>query len=153
MSLQVKCLRRIRARMDACKVEGGLLERSAAARAGRRVIQLAVIVRTIEPLLMLVAAALLMTVPGFAQPGGSFFGQNDQATGNGVREAIRWGRNLLFLLGVVGIGWGAMNIWLEKGWGRQMLGGGLCMGIGGILSLIYSFSQGNAVNLDTDLGN
>jgi hypothetical protein len=34
-----------------------------------------------------------------------------------------------------------------------MLGGGICMGIGGILSLIHSFSQGNAVNLDTDLGN
>jgi hypothetical protein len=154
MSLQVSCLRRIRARMNACKVEGELLERSAATRAGRRVIQLAVIVRTIEPVLVLVAAVLLMTVPGFAQqPGGSFFGQNDQATGNGVREAIRWGRNLLFLLGVVGVSWGAMNIWLEKGWGRQMLGGGLCMGIGGILALIYSFSQGNAVNLDTDLGN
>jgi hypothetical protein len=153
MSLQVKSLRRIRARVDACKVDGELLERSAAARAGQRVIQLALIVRTIEPLLMLVAAALLMTVPGFAQPGGSFFGQNDQATGNGVREAIRWGRNLLFLLGVVGVSWGAMNIWLEKGWGRQMLGGALCMGIGGVLALIYSFSQGNAVNLDTDLGN
>jgi hypothetical protein len=40
----------------------------------------------------------------------------------------------------------------EKSWGRQMLGGGISMGIGGILSLIYSFSQGNAVNLDTDLG-
>jgi len=27
------------------------------------------------------------------------------------------------------------------------------MSLGGIASLIYSFSQGNAVNLDTDLGN
>jgi hypothetical protein len=154
MSLQVNCLRRIRARMDACKVDGELLERSMAARAGQCVIQLTVIVRTIEPLLVLVAAVLLMTVPGFAQqPGGSFFGQNDQATGSGVREAIRWGRNLLFLLGVAGVGWGAVNYMTEKSWGRQMLGGGIAMGIGGILSLIYSFSQGNAVNLDTDLGN
>jgi hypothetical protein len=153
MSLQVKCLRGIRARVGACKVDGELLERSMAARVGQRVVHLAVILRAIEPLLVLVAFALLMTVPSFAQPGGSFFGQNDQATGSGVREAIRWGRNLLFLLGVVGVGWGAVNYMTEKSWGRQMLGGGIAMGIGGILSLIYSFSQGNAVNLDTDLGN
>jgi hypothetical protein len=154
MSLQVKCLRGIRARVGACKVDGELLERSAAARVGQRVVQLAVILRTIEPLLVLVAVVFLMTIPGFAQqPGGSFFGQNDQATGSGVREAIRWGRNLLFLLGVAGVGWGAVNYMTEKSWGRQMLGGGIAMGIGGILSLIYSFSQGNAVNLDTDLGN
>jgi len=70
-----------------------------------------------------------------------------------VRQAIRWGRNLLFLLGVGGVGWGAANIMMEKAWGRQMLGGGICMGIGGILSLVHSFSQGNEVNLDTDLGN
>jgi hypothetical protein len=152
MNLQVKCLSRIRARMGAFNVDKGLLERSAAARAGHRVIQLAVIVRAIEPMLVLVATVLLMTVPGFAQqPGGNFFGQNDQATGTGVREAIRWGRNLLFLMGVGGIGWGSVNYMTEKSWGRQMLGGGLAMGIGGILSLIYSFSQGNAVNLDTDL--
>ena len=49
-------------------------------------------------------------------------------------------------------GWGAANIMMEKAWGRQMLGGGICMGIGGIW-LVHSFSQGNAVNLDTDLGN
>jgi hypothetical protein len=148
MSLQVKCLKWTRV------VDNELLERSAAAQAGQRVIQLAMIVRTIEPVLVLAASVLLMAVPAFAQqPGGSFFGQNDQATGSGVREAIRWGRNLLFLLGVVGVGWGGFNIMFERAWGRQMLGGGVCFGIGGILALIYSFSQGNAVNLDTDLGN
>ncbi len=154
MYSQVKCLRRIRARIGACKVDDTLLEHSAAARTGNRVIQIAVIIKSVEPALALIVAVLLLTVPGFAQqPGGNFFGQNDQATGAGVREAIRWGRNLLFLLGVAGIGWGSINYMTEKSWGRQMLGGGLAMGIGGILSLIYSFSQGNAVNLDTDLGN
>jgi hypothetical protein len=118
------------------------------------VIQLAVIVRSVEPVLMLVGAVLLMGI-GLAQPAfaqGSIFGQNDQDVGNGVREAIRWGRNLLFLLGAVGIGWGAINVMMEKSWGRQMVGGGLCLGIGSIIALIQSFSRGNAVNLDTDLG-
>ena len=153
MKLQMKCLRGTRAQLGANRVSDELIERSTAARTGHCLIQLAVIVRTIEPLLVLVAAVVLTAVPVFAQPGGSFFGQNDQATGSGVREAIRWGRNLLFLMGVGGIGWGAMNIMGGKAWGRQMLGGGLAMGIGGILALIYSFSQGNAVNLDIDLGN
>jgi hypothetical protein len=104
--------------------------------------------------LALVAVVLAVAVPALAQtPGGNLFGGNDQQLGSGVREAIRWGRNLLFLLGVGGVGWGAANIMMEKAWGRQMLGGGVCMGIGGILSLVYSFSQGNAVNLNTDLGN
>ncbi len=150
----MKILRRIRLYTSVCKIDDDLLERSRVARAGRSLIQLAIFVRAIEPVLALVAAVLLLTVPALAQtPGGSLFGGNDQQLGSGVREAIRWGRNLLFLLGVGGVGWGAANIMMEKSWGRQMLGGGICMGIGGILSLVYSFSQGNAVNLDTDLGN
>lgn len=139
---------------DVRKVDDDLLAGPRLARAGARIIQLAVIARAVEPALVLIGAALLVTVPALAQtPGGNIFGGNDQQLGNGVREAIRWGRNLLFLLGVAGVGWGAANIMLEKAWGRQMLGGGVCMGIGGILSLVNSFSQGNAVNLDTDLGN
>ena len=147
-------LRWIGLHTNACEVDDDLLESSAAARVGRSLIRLAVFIRAVEPVLALVGALLLVTVPALAQtPGGNLFGGNDQQLGSGVREAIRWGRNLLFLLGVGGVGWGAANIMMEKAWGRQMLGGGVCMGIGGILSLVYSFSQGNAVNLDTDLGN
>ena len=150
----MKSLRGICLHSSVCKVDDDLFERSSLARAGRLFIRLAVFVRAVEPVLALVAVALLVTVPALAQtPGGNLFGGNDQQLGSGVREAIRWGRNLLFLLGVGGVGWGAANIMMEKAWGRQMLGGGVCMGIGGILSLIHSFSQGNAVNLDTDLGN
>ena len=150
----MKSLRLTRPHSGICEVNGDLFERSRLARAGHALVQLAVFVRAIEPALVLVAALLLVAVPTLAQtPGGNLFGGNDQQLGSGVREVIRWGRNLLFLLGVAGVGWGAANIMMEKPWGRQMLGGGVCMSIGGILSLIYSFSQGNAVNLDTDLGN
>jgi hypothetical protein len=41
----------------------------------------------------------------------------------------------------------------EKAYLKQFIGGGLMMSLGGIASLIYSFSQGNAVDLNTDLGN
>lgn len=148
----------IGARTCAFRIDEEVYEQSRAARIGQRVIQMAVILRAIEPVLVLSITALLMLVlaahPVMAQtPGGSIFGGNDQSLGNGVREAIKWGRNLLFLLGVVGVGWGIFNLMTEKAWGRQVIGGLLCLGFGGAVSLIYSFSQGNAVNLDTDLGN
>ena len=139
-------------------IDEEVYEQSRAARIGQRAIQAAVIIRAIEPVLVIVAMALLMIAaaahPALAQtPGGNLFGGNDQTLGNGVREAIKWGRNLLFLLGVVGVGWGIFNLMTEKAWGRQVIGGLLCLGFGGAVSLIYSFSQGDAVNLDTDLGN
>ncbi|MGA9772978.1 MAG: hypothetical protein WBV94_28360 [Blastocatellia bacterium] len=145
-------------RTDAYRIDDELYEQSGIARMGQRAIQLAVIVRAIEPVLVIAVTAILMITtaahPAFAQtPGGSIFGGNDQSLGNGVREAIKWGRNLLFLLGVVGVGWGIFNLMTERAWGRQIIGGLLCLGFGGAVSLIYSFSQGNAVNLDTDLGN
>lgn len=142
----------------AYKIDEEVYESSRAARIGQRAIQMAVIVRAVEPVLVIGITAMLMLVatshPALAQtPGGSIFGGNDQSLGNGVREALKWGRNLLFLLGVVGIGWGIFNLMTEKAWGRQIIGGMLCLGFGGAVSLVYSFSQGNAVNLDTDLGN
>jgi len=139
------------ARLDACKVDNEILERSRIARIGNRVIQLAVIVRAVEPALLLVTTLILMSAPAFAQ--GSIFNSNDQTVGSGVKEAVRWGRNLLFLLGVGGVGWGAVNYMMEKAWVKQMIGGGMAMGLGGIASLVYSFSQGSAVGLNTDLEN
>lgn len=145
-------------RTDAYRIDVELYEQFGSARIGQRAIQVAVIVRAIEPALVIAVTALLIIItaahPALAQtPGGSIFGGNDQSLGNGVREAIKWGRNLLFLLGVVGVGWGIFNLMTERAWGRQIIGGLLCLGFGGAVSLIYSFSQGNSVNLDTDLGN
>jgi hypothetical protein len=108
----------IRARLDACKVDNEILERSRIARIGNRVIQIAVIVRAVEPALLLVTTLILMSAPALAQ--GSIFNSNDQ---------------------------------MEKAWVTQMIGGGMAMGLGGIASLVYSFSQGSSVDLNTDLGN
>ncbi len=150
----MKSLESIRSRLDDCKVDDEILERSRLARMGDRLIRLAVIIRAVEPALLLVATLALAAVPALAQqPGGDIFGGNDQTVGNSVREIIRWGRNLLFLLGVGGVGWGAVNYMMEKPYMKQMIGGGMSMGFGGIASLVYSFSQGNAVDLDTNLGN
>jgi hypothetical protein len=148
----------IRRSTEAYRIDDELTRNSRIARISNRAIQLAVVIRLIEPALVISCTAILLIFvsanPTLAQtPGGNIFGGNDQTIGNGVREAIKWGRNLLFLLGVVGVGWSIFNLMTERAWGRQMIGGLLCLGFGGAVSLIYSFSQGNAVNLDTDLGN
>jgi len=149
-------LKSIRARLDACKVDNEILERSRLARAGNLLIQLAVIIRAAEPALLVVLTLILASASALAQtqqPGGPILGQNDQELGNGLREIIRYARNALFLIGVGGVGWGAVNYMMEKAYMKQIVGGGMSMGFGGIASLVYSFSHGNAVDLNTDLGN
>ena len=124
------------------------------ARAGEKLIRAAVIIRIVEPVLMLAALMLVIAAgPAMAQaPGGNIFGGSDQTVGNGVREAIRWARNILFLLGIGAVAWGTVNIFLEKPYARQFIGGGASMAFGGIASLAYSFAKGQAVDVDTDVG-
>src|SRR5262245_49335762 len=77
------------------------------ARAGEKLMRTAVLMRAIEPVLVLVAVVLVVAAgPALAQaPGGNIFGGSDQTVGNGVREAIRWARNILFLLGIGACAW------------------------------------------------
>ena len=49
--------------------------------------------------------------------------------------------------------WAAFNYMTEKNWTKQAVGSIFCFAFGAVASLAYSFSQGNAVNLDTSLGN
>ena len=135
-------------------IDDNLLQRSRTARVSRGLIQASVVIHVFTPVLVLVTMLALVAVPVYAQaPGGSIFGGNDQTIGNGVREFIKWGRNLLFLMGVVGIGWALVNYTFEKNWAKQLIGGIGCFCFGGVATLAYSFSQGQAVNLDTNLGN
>jgi hypothetical protein len=143
-------LKSIGKRLVACKpnIDSELLERSRIARIGNRIIHLAMILRVVEPLVLIAATLILTSAPAHAQ---GIFGGSDQNVGNGVREAIKWGRNLLFLMGIGGVGWGAVNYMMEKSFMKQMIGGGMAMGIGGVIELVRKFALGEAVNLDTDV--
>lgn len=136
--------------------EEELLVQSRAARVGIRIINVAQASVAVEPLATLVVACLLCLLPtgqALAQtPGGNIFG-SDQQVGNAIREAIKWGRNLLFLMGVVFVGWGVVNYGTEKPAGKQIIAAIGCFAFGGIVALVYSISQGNAVNFDTGFGN
>ena len=135
-------------------LDESLLQQSPTARASKRLIQASIIVHVLTPVLVILVIITLTALPVLAQsPGGSILGGNDQTVGNGVREAIKWGRNLLFLLGIGGLMWAAFNYMTEKNWTKQAVGSVFCFAFGAVASLAYSFSQGNAVDLDTNLGN
>jgi len=123
------------------------------ARAGARIIAFARVVQSIEPVVVILLLLAAATVDALAQtPGGNIFG-SDQQVGNAIREAIKWGRNLLFLMGVVFVGWGVVNFGTDKPSAKQFIAAIGCFAFGGIVALVYSISQGNAVNLDTGFGN
>jgi hypothetical protein len=122
---------------------------------GHRLINAARLISLTEPIVTLVLLAVVTLACGTAAaqtPGGNIFG-SDQQVGNAIREAIKWGRNLLFLMGVVFVGWGVVNYGTEKSAAKQIIAAIGCFAFGGIVALVYSISQGNAVNLDTGFGN
>jgi hypothetical protein len=126
---------------------------STSARAGARIITFARIVQSIEPVIVILLLLTAAAVDAMAQTtSGSIFG-SDQQVGNAIREAIKWGRNLLFLMGIVFVGWGVVNFGTDKPSAKQFIGAIGCFAFGGIVALVYSISQGNAVNLDTGFGN
>ncbi|MGE0128990.1 MAG: hypothetical protein AB7U82_13000 [Blastocatellales bacterium] len=126
---------------------------SARVRAGARIIAFARIVQSIEPVIVILLLLAATTVDALGQtPSGNIFG-SDQQVGNAIREAIKWGRNLLFLMGIVFVGWGVVNFGTDKPSAKQLIAAIGCFAFGGIVALVYSISQGNAVNLDTGFGN
>ena len=103
------------------------------ARLGDRLIKAAQIIGFAEPIVtlaLLAMAMLLSAVDAMAQtPSGNIFG-SDQQVGNAIREAIKWGRNLLFLMGVVFVGWGVVNYGTEKSAAKQIIAWGSDEGSG-----------------------
>jgi hypothetical protein len=144
----------LRSRAGDVEIDEGLLARSRAARIGKRFFQASLLVQTLAPVLIVMGVIAVTAVSAVAQsPGGSIFGGSDQTIGNGVRELIKWARNLLFLGGVIFVIWGIANFGFEKSCMKQFLAAAGSMSFGAISALIYSFSQGQAVNLDTSLSN
>lgn len=141
----------LRNQANGVQIDDQLLTNSRTARASQRLFQASAILNALTPILLI--GIMSVSVMAQGPSGGSIFGGDDQTLGNGVREVIKWGRNLLFLLGIGGLMWAAVNYMTEKNWTKQALGGVFCFAFGAVASLAYSFSQGNAVNLDTDLGN
>ncbi|MBL8204598.1 MAG: hypothetical protein JNM09_10245 [Blastocatellia bacterium] len=122
-------------------------------RLGDTLIRCAQWIHLIEPLVILAGWLFTFSLSAFAQaPGGGIFG-SDQQVGNAIREGIKWGRNLLFLMGIIFVAWAVVNYGTEKPATKQLIAAIGCFAFGGIVALVFSISQGNAVNFDTGFGN
>lgn len=122
-------------------------------RLGTTLMQWAQFIHLIEPLAVIAGWLFTLSLSAFAQtPGGGIFG-SDQQVGNAIREGIKWGRNLLFLMGIVFVAWAVVNYGTEKPATKQLIAAIGCFAFGGIVALVFSISQGNTVNFDTGFGN
>ena len=143
-----------RSTADAAAQFGVDIDRSGAARFGSHLITLSMFIQVLTPIIAIGAMIALSAIGAFAQsPGGTIFGDNDQTTSRGIVEFIKWFRNLIFVAGVFFFGWAGLNLGFEKPWGMKAMAGVACWAFAGLAALAYSFSQGKAVDFDTDLGN
>lgn len=111
--------------------------------------------RRIEPLFVLGAVLLVGLAPQVAHaqgPGGTIFGSDDQTVGNGIKAAAKYARVALFFLGLFFFMWAAQRYGAEKPWAKQVGGGIGSWGFAGFAALFYSWSQGEEVDFDSDLG-
>lgn len=119
------------------------------ARVGRSLIQLGLIINMLRiPLTCLVLLAVT-AVPALADTGPIFNG-NPSTFANMVREGLKLLAILLFCAGAVFIAWMIINIGRKNEWTNQLLGAIGSFGFGTIVAVIYSISQGRAVDVGTD---
>ncbi len=117
-----------------------VLRRSRIASLGERAIQAAVLVRLMQPVLLLIITVLMMAValiePAAAQTQGATLGGNSSNPINAFKTALDIGVWVLLGLGIGGIGWGIYNVMFDRAWGRQMVGGACALGFAGIVALV-----------------
>ena len=125
---------------SAQSVPDEVFERSRVARIGEQAIRAAILVRLIQPMLLLVIAVMMMAValiePAAAQTQGATLGGNSSNPINAFKTALDIGVWVLLGLGIGGIGWGIYNVMFDRAWGRQMVGGACALGFAGIVVLV-----------------
>ncbi len=128
------------ARSPGSAVPDEVFQRSRVARIGERALQAAVIVRLMQPVLLLIITMLMMAVwliePAAAQTQGATLGGNSSNPINAFKTALDIGVWVLLGLGIGGIGWGIYNVMFDRAWGRQMVGGACALGFAGIVALV-----------------
>ncbi len=114
--------------------------RSRLAALGERAIRAAMIVRLVQPMLLVLITVMMMAVtliePAAAQTQGATLGGNSANPINAFKTALDIGVWVLLGLGIGGIGWGIYNVMFDRAWGRQMVGGACALGFAGIVALV-----------------
>lgn len=113
------------------------------------------VVRRMRLAELTLTAVAVLALPAIASatPGGTIFGADASTAGDAVREFVKWFRNIIFLVGVGGVGVGCVQLMRKREWGNWIGGGACCMAFGVIAAVVYELAQGNSVDVNTDLGN
>ena len=129
-----------------------LSDQSRAARLTRACFKAAILLRLIQPALVLISAATLVALsvvcPVAAQTGGPIItGSNPNAPITGIQNLVTLGVWLLIAAGIGGIGWALVNGMRRQSWGAQLIFGTACLGFGGIVALWNEYANGRSPDL------
>ena len=126
------------------------LDQSRAVRIGRRLMTIALTVRTLNGPI----AAFLMMLIGVASvsaqtPTGSFFNGNSSQLGNSLRSVTFFLAAAMIIAGIIFIAIGIVTSGLRESLSTwKFITGAACFAFGGVCAAIYAFSQGDSVPLD-----
>lgn len=126
------------------------LDQSRAVRIGRRLLALAITLKTLNG----PVAALLMMLVGVVSvsaqtPTGSFFNGNSSQLGNSLRSITFFLAAAMIIAGIIFIAYGIITSGLRESLSTwKFITGAACFAFGGVCAAIYAFSQGETVPLD-----
>src|SRR5438552_18463724 len=126
------------------------LDQSRAVRIGRRLMTIALTVKTLNGPI----AAFLMMLIGVASvsaqtPTGSFFNGNSSQLGNSLRSVTFFLAAAMIIAGIIFIAVGIVTSGLRESLSTwKFITGAACFAFGGVCAAVYAFSQGETVPLD-----
>lgn len=108
---------------------------------------------TLVTALLCVAAVMLTSSLAMAQTGGgtTIFGQDETMVPNAVRYAVIFLFGIAFLFGAGSVVWGVMAYTRRQECMNWIIGGALCMVVGGVVAGVAYLAGGNALNVNQDL--
>src|SRR5882724_5380251 len=126
------------------------LEQSRMARAGRKLIMLAVSVKALSGSIAIVLMLVFGVISASAQaPSGSFFNGNSSQLGNSFRSVTFFLAAAMVIAGIIFVAIGIVTSGLRESLSTwKFITGAGCFAFGGICAAIYAFSQGDTVPLD-----
>ncbi|HEY8460547.1 MAG TPA: hypothetical protein VIM99_09220 [Blastocatellia bacterium] len=134
--------------VSGCDLCPGKAESSWAARAGLKLIRLHKTLYIAKHLLVLLCIGVLAVVgavePALAQ---SVINGDASKPIRAVQRAAEiavWGT---LAMGIFGLCWAGWNKTTGKAWGGQLIGGGICLGISGVIAFVNSIVNGDGVDL------
>jgi len=105
-------------------------------------------------MLMCVLLVMLVSTVTLAQTTGggtSIFGQDETMIPNAVRYAVIFLFGIAFLFGAGSVVWGVMAYTRRQECMNWIIGGALCMVVGGVVAGVAYLAGGNALDVNRDL--